>query len=108
MWTNARRSPLETVHAGDAATIVSPGDDQVRASRQVVFRQSPTAAIALPGNTGALFRCDTAIQNDLDLVVIPEAFDEEVIHLAVLPRNDKQVPRPRQENGLVTRVCAYF
>ena len=36
---------------------------------------------------------DAAIDDDLDLPVILKAFDEEVIQLPVLSRNDEQVPR---------------
>jgi hypothetical protein len=41
---------------------------------------------------------DAAIEDDLDLPVILKAFDEEVVQLSVLPRNDEQVPRSCQAN----------
>jgi hypothetical protein len=60
--------------------------------------RSGLAAIARLVLAAAPFPCDTAIQYDLDLIVILKAFDEEVIQLPVVSRNDEQVPRSRQEN----------
>ena len=81
---------------------VFPGDDQVRAQVQVVCGRSSLSAIARAVLVGTLLSCDAAIQDDLHLPVILKALDEEFIQLRVMARNDEQVPRSCQGNGLVT------
>lgn len=58
---------------------VGPGDDQMRALSQVVFGRSRLSAIDRPVIVGALATCRPPVQDDLDVLVTLEAFDEELI-----------------------------